>query len=1233
MAVHLTVRVAWHDDRWNGTICQNPSGNAFCIALDRIRAERDDVAESKAAGKSWNQLMPAALPPCVDESGGFMSPHPWTKIFEHPYQSGKMTRTTHGHLQPTPIKIPPYSTLVVPFWWMNREHQDVIDAMLPDPLPADEEPPFRSDWVFGRKRQEALARLFFDQLEEGKSLVFFYCKEGNPLGDSIPRLVVGVGTVSKVGKLLLYESSRGVPYPIWDRVVSHSIRADGTEGFLIPYHEYLEPTGSPDEDARRIRLLEEIAVPVIAEQFGSFSYVGELTGADHALGALVRCLEAVRAIRRHGIARGPWEQREDWLNRQIAAVWKDRGAYPGLGPALEALGIRLGTAMVQELLSAGKLHPMEDPWPTVEAIIEGSAKAPKDVYSSSIKAVWATWRTLPPERKALLRLISRFDLTSFQAARWFHPENRSKDVRAAIEDSDIISNPYAISELDIGSRDDPPVSLGTIDRGLLPDDTIASRHPIPPPSAIDSASDPRRIRASFVEILRKASLAGDSLLSAVEVVERLPTLGLLRPCNVSLDWIEANAGFLASQIEILRLPTGSGSEKLTPALQLADLKSREDLLRKVFKSRAEKEIPALKVSWQDFLLKAIRESGGSFDPQDSRHQLALKEQTAALERITRRRLAVLVGRAGTGKTSVLGALLQCELLTRDGVLLLAPTGKARVRLGRATGAEAMTVAQFLHRLGRYDGVRQRPLFSGDKYRKERTVVIDESSMLTMDDLAAVLAALDLAHVQRLILVGDPNQLPPIGAGRPFADLVGFLETASSSKDVEQTKLADAISRLTVEMRATAGAPSDTLRLASWFTRDPQPVDADRVLSDLELGSRFNDLEVVFWTEVDELHQRLLEQFKKHLGVADRADATAFNRALGFSEEGWVPFEAPDGPENFQILSPVRMHPHGVYELNRWIQRTFRSRELKESREPWGLSLGDEEIVIRDKVIQIRNQWRDSWDGDSSSKVYLANGEIGTASHRPRRRDGRPLSTLNVLFAGRPNLTVGYRPSDFAPGEVPLELAYALTVHKAQGSEFRKVFVVLPRHCGILSRELLYTALTRSRDRLVLFVEGSDVSSLYDYSKPESSETARRNTNLFYSAIRERLDVIPYAEYLIHKTERGEMVRSKSELVIANMLFRMGVPYEYERPLDGENIPGRLRPDFSFVDPAGDLLIWEHLGLLVRDDYRKAWNWKRDWYEKNGYSEGKNLFTTADDERGGLDSTVVKAVAEEVRSRL
>jgi hypothetical protein len=183
-----------------------------------------------------------------------------------------------------------------------------------------------------------------------------------------------------------------------------------------------------------------------------------------------------------------------------------------------------------------------------------------------------------------------------------------------------------------------------------------------------------------------------------------------------------------------------------------------------------------------------------------------------------------------------------------------------------------------------------------------------------------------------------------------------------------------------------------------------------------------------------------------------------------------------------------------------------------------------------------------------------------------------------------------------------------------------VFVVLPRRSRLLTRELIYTALTRSKDRLVVLLEGDDPSNLYEIIR--TSETARRSTNLFDTGIRPELPAADtatkpsydrYAAHLIYRTSRGEMVRSKSELLIAEKLFALGMNYQYERILEGTTRPGRLRPDFSFVDAAGDLLVWEHLGRIDRVDYRDGWKWKREWYTQNGYVEGKTLFTSTEEQ--------------------
>lgn len=1225
---HLTVRVAWHDSQWNGTVCRAPSCNPYCTSLERVRKERDDERELRLIGRSFSELSDEDLPPCRAESGAFMNPTAWTRTFEHPYASIKKASETHGHLRPTKVKVPPFSTFAVPFAWMLASEQEAIDATLAEALPPDEEGPFKSPWVFGRERQEALLEHFYGSLEPEHSLAFFYTKEGQPLGDEINRLILGVGRITSIAPGQPYaKESKKPTYLMWDRLFGHSIRPDGADGFLIPYHDYLEPTGDAAEDARRAGLLREIAVAADPAHIRVFSYAAELATPDVALSTLVRCLEVVRTIRRHGIAKGPWERREDWLNAQIATAWKDRGAFPGLGPALEALDFRLGTALALELMSSGMVKREDDPWPVVDALLRGKKKAPQRAYDAELKAARETWANLDDDQKALLKLLSRFALTVDQAKRVFDAKKRTSAFLAKVSDVEILENPYRIAEVDLGDGDDGPIAVGTIDRGLLPDATIAANHPVPSPSAIESPTDPRRVRAAIVTTLRRSAESGDSLVGTAEALLSVAKLDLSLPCEVGAHWPGANANHLAGVIDVVDVQVADGGTKHS-ALQLTELRTREERLRLILENRAEKSTPAVKANWRALLEEAIAASGHKADPKNERHQRALAEQALVLERVISRRVTALVGRAGTGKTSVMGALLRCEPIAKDGILLLAPTGKARVRLGSATNAEAMTVAQFLHRLGRYDGARQIPRFTGkEKYRKEKTVVVDECSMLTMDDLAAILEALDLVHVQRLILVGDPNQLPPIGVGRPFADFVSFLET-TDKKGADGKSIADALGRLTIEVRVNTRTEqaSDTLRLASWFTREPQSVDADKVLSEMELGGSFNDLDILYWKTPDELRERLLEAFERHLSVQGRADVTGFNASLGLDEKGWVPYAAHDIGEQWQILSPVRMQTHGVHELNRWIQRTFREKEIEAATNPWCTSLGDEGIVVRDKVIQTRNQKRNGFNGKTADEQYLANGEVGVAA---LDKNG----WVNVQFARRPNVRFGYSTRDFPGGAGPLELAYALTVHKCQGSEFAKVFVVVPKSSRLLSRELLYTALTRSRDQLVLLIEGGDATVLYDLTRPERSETARRNTNLFRGSVRDQADGVPYAEHLIHRTDKGHLVRSKSELVIANMLHAMEIPYEYERVCEGSVEPGRLRPDFSFVTPAGDLIVWEHLGMLRDESYRRGWEWKRGWYERNGFVANQTLFTSEEDERGGLDSASLRKTAETIKGAL
>ena len=136
---------------------------------------------------------------------------------------------------------------------------------------------------------------------------------------------------------------------------------------------------------------------------------------------------------------------------------------------------------------------------------------------------------------------------------------------------------------------------------------------------------------------------------------------------------------------------------------------------------------------------------------------------------------------------------------------------------------------------------------------------------------------------------------------------------------------------------------------------------------------------------------------------------------------------------------------------------------------------------------------------------------------------------------------GFGGSDFGEdGDERLELAYALTIYKAQGSEFGTTFVIVPNPCRLLSRELLYTALTRQQREVVLFHQG-DLRDLMKLSGADHSETARRLSNLFRAPELVAYGGSFYESGLVHRTVRGELVRSKSEVIIADMLDGLGSP--------------------------------------------------------------------------------------------
>ena len=461
--------------------------------------------------------------------------------------------------------------------------------------------------------------------------------------------------------------------------------------------------------------------------------------------------------------------------------------------------------------------------------------------------------------------------------------------------------------------------------------------------------------------------------------------------------------------------------------------------------------------------------------------------------------------------------------------------------------------------------------------------------------------------------------------------------------------------LTIPRRQQGDARADVL-LASHFSGRPLDPGADAVLD--ERGEELDErLRLVQWDHPQELQEKLVAELVDALRLAGPDDELGFEESLGGARYGEVPWaffwrRFGDNPgaaaraEAWQMLSPVRAGLVGVDALNRMLQTQFRAkaRELAET-EGWGRKVpnpvGPQMLLYGDKVINVINQRRyDVWP-EPGGPAYIANGDIGVVvgQYKTKRFRGLPRK-LEVEFAGQLGHKYGFSAGEFGDeGRNPLELAYCLTVHKTQGSEFGVTFVVLTNPCWLLSRELLYTALTRHQERLVILHQGPLVEYRH-YAGDEHSEIARRMTNLFADPLPREVTVNAQQRFLeeglIHRTERGDIVRSKSELVIADKLHARGIDYAYEQPLVLRN--GHTRyPDFTIADDAmGVTFYWEHLGLLDDPGYRARWERKRAEYlacgiaphDEGGGPEG-TLIETRDEPGGRLDSAAIASLIDGV----
>ena len=404
------------------------------------------------------------------------------------------------------------------------------------------------------------------------------------------------------------------------------------------------------------------------------------------------------------------------------------------------------------------------------------------------------------------------------------------------------------------------------------------------------------------------------------------------------------------------------------------------------------------------------------------------QQRQAVELAAASQVMLLTGGPGTGKTTSLrGVLALFEQLGLE-TALAAPTGRAAKRLGELCGMEAATIHRLLET--QYDPRSGRLVFARDEDDPLRAdaVIVDETSMVDILLMRGLLSA--LRPECRLILVGDPDQLPSVGPGNLFSDLI-------RSGVVPMVRLTEIFRQ---------AAESAIVRNAHGVNRGELP-----------------DLR-------DNKHDFFFLRRKDPARAAETIVELVQTR---------LPNNMGIPPEQIQVLSPTRKRVTGTAALNRAIQEAVNPPAPDRPERRFG------EYVFRqgDRVMQVRNNYDVIWKDGLTTGMGVFNGDIGRIVEVDNRSE-----LITVDFEGR---LVEYTPDML--GE--LEPAYAITVHKAQGSEYRAVILSVSDGAPVLlTRGVLYTAITRARELLILVGDEDVVARM----------TANDRQQRRYSGLRWRL---------------------------------------------------------------------------------------------------------------------------------
>ena len=386
------------------------------------------------------------------------------------------------------------------------------------------------------------------------------------------------------------------------------------------------------------------------------------------------------------------------------------------------------------------------------------------------------------------------------------------------------------------------------------------------------------------------------------------------------------------------------------------------------------------------------------------------DQFHAVKSALHQKVMIITGGPGTGKTTIIQAILKIFSRLKMKILLAAPTGRAAKRMSEATGHEAKTI----HRLLEFS-FQNGGFVKDDENRLNcDLIIVDEASMVDTQLMFSLLKALPLSS--RIVLVGDVYQLPSVGAGNVLGDII-------KSQTVTVVELKEIFRQ----------------KKTSHIIVNAHKINQG-IIPELDSSEEKSDFYFRHREEPDDALQFVIELITDHIP-----------RVFGF-----------DPLNEIQILTPMRKGIVGTNNLNSVLQNTLNPVQD-------GIKRGNRSFRVNDKVMQITNNYdKEVFNGDMG-RIMRINGE---------------LQEVVISFENR---EVVY---DFADLD-EIILSYAISIHKAQGSEYSAVVIpILTQHYILLQRNLIYTAVTRAK-KLVVIVGSKKALAL----GVKNNKTQKRYTHL------------------------------------------------------------------------------------------------------------------------------------------